>query len=164
MSRKDFPSWKVDEVYESQEGICGNIGCNRPLSHGFARHHKDGNPENVDISNLLLFCPECHYATYTGSKKDEYERHKKQELEALTNINSLIKEAMGPAGKLSGATMERLIDATKLGLRISRQMAGLDRELESVPPSIALTVRLQEMREFQDIYLEGFREGVKARG
>lgn len=158
MSRKGFKQWKVEVVYEAQEGICGKIGCNRPLSHGFQRHHKDGNPENDSLDNLELWCPKCHYASFTGAKKDEYERHKKQEAKTLKNINKLISLAFG--GKLSGAHMERLIDAMQLGLRTSRHMAGLDAELESVPPSIALTIRLQEMKELQKTFLEGLKEGV----
>lgn len=159
MPRKDFPRWIVEEVYRAQEGICGKIGCNKPLDRGFHRHHKDGNPENNSAENCELWCPECHYATFTGKKKDDYEAHKKQEREALANINKLIGLAL--EGKTSGVTIERLKEAIGMSLRISRRIAGLDAELEKVPPSIAMAMRMQEMTILQDTYMEGFKEGVQ---
>jgi len=156
--RKDFPHWKVEAVYIAQDGVCAR--CGRPLEHGFHRHHKDGNPTNNDIDNLELLCPECHYATFKGAKKEALERHRKQEEKVLSDINRLIDEAF--AGKVSGALMERLLDAMKLSLRVSRKLAGLDEELESVPASIVMLKRMEETRILQEKYLEGFMDGAKS--
>ncbi|MBC7113354.1 MAG: HNH endonuclease [Candidatus Methanomethyliales bacterium] len=73
MKRKDFPSWKVKQVYLAQEGACPR--CGSSLEYGFHRNHKDGNSANNEIDNLKLLCVECHRDTLGASITE----HRKQE-------------------------------------------------------------------------------------
>ncbi|MCP8313119.1 MAG: hypothetical protein H3Z53_01940 [archaeon] len=151
--RKDFPKWKVEQVYIAQDGSC--LKCGNSLEHGFHRHHKDGNPSNNEVSNLELLCAECHRATLG----DAITEHRKQEEKVLNDLNKLIDECF--AGKLSGATVERMMDAITLSLKVSRNLNKLDEGIESPPASIALLKRMQETKILQEAYLEGFKDGVK---
>jgi hypothetical protein len=151
--RKDFPEWKVEQVYIAQDGAC--IKCGNSLEHGFHRHHKDGNPANNSIVNLELLCAECHRATL-GEAIIE---HRKQEERALNYLNKLLDECF--AGKISGAVVERMIDAITLSLKVSRNLNKIDEGIESVPASIALIKRMQETKILQEAYLEGFKDGIK---
>ncbi|MEM2294593.1 MAG: HNH endonuclease [Nitrososphaerota archaeon] len=153
MNRKDFPRWKVEQVYIAQDGVCAKYGDS--LEHGFHRHHKDGNPANNEIDNLELLCPECHRATLG----DAVTEHRKQEEKVLSDLNRLIDECF--AGKISGAVVERLIEAITLSLKVSRNLDKIDEGLESPPTSIALLKRMQETKILQETYLEGFKDGVK---
>ena len=151
--RKDFPKWKVEQIYMAQDGAC--IRCGASLEHGFHRHHKDGNPANNEIDNLELLCPECHRTTLG----DALTEHRKQEEKVLRDLNRLIDECF--AGKLRGAVVERLVEAIKLSLKVSRSLNKIDQGMESPPASIALLKRMQETRMLQQAYLEGFKDGVR---
>jgi hypothetical protein len=151
--RKDFPEWKVEQVYIAQDGAC--LRCGNSLEHGFHRHHKDGNPANNSIENLELLCVECHRATLG----DSIIEHRKQEERALNYLNKLLDECF--AGKISGAVVERMIDAITLSLKVSRNLNKIDEGIESVPASIALIKRMQETKILQEAYLEGFKDGIK---
>jgi hypothetical protein len=151
--RRDFPQWKVELAYFAQDGVCAR--CGNSLEHGFHRHHKDGNPANNSLDNLELLCPECHRATLG----EAYRRHREQEEKALNYLNKLLDECLN--GRLSGSTVERLLDAIILSLKISRSLNKLDEGIESPPPTIALLKKLQEARILQETYLEVFKEGVK---
>jgi hypothetical protein len=151
--RRDFPRWKVEQVYIAQDGVCAR--CGSSLEHGFHRHHKDGNPLNNSIENLELLCPECHRATLG----DAIINHRKQEEKILNDLNRLIDECF--AGRLSGAVVERLIEAMKMSLKISRSLNKIDQGIESPPASIALLKRMQETKMLQEAYLEGFKDGVR---
>ena len=151
--RKNFPKWKVEAVYYAQDGVCAR--CGGSLEKGFHRHHKDGNPMNNSIDNLELLCPECHRATLG----DEIEKHRQMEARILEKLNTLIDYAF--EGKLSGAQVERLLEAMKLALKISRKQAKYDEGLETPPASIVLLRKLKETKILQDIYLEGFKDGVR---
>ena len=153
LRRKDFPRWKVEQVYIAQDGVC--VRCGNSLEHGFHRHHKDGNPLNNSIENLELLCPECHRATLG----DAVAEHRKQEEKILNDLNRLIDECF--AGRLSGAVVERLMEAMKISLKISKSLNKIDQGIESPPASIALLKRMQETRMLQEAYLEGFKEGVR---
>jgi len=63
--------------------------------------------------------------------------------------------------KLSGATVERLIEAMKTSLKISRSLNKIDQGIESPPASIVLLKKMQETKMLQEAYLEGFRDGVR---
>jgi hypothetical protein len=151
--RRAFPQWRVELAYIAQDGVCAR--CGNTLELGFHRHHKDGNPANNSLENLELLCPECHRATLG----EAYKRHREQEERALSYLNKLLDECFN--GRLSGATVERLVDAITLSLKISRSLNKLDEGIESPPPTIALLKKLQETRILQETYLEGFKEGVK---
>jgi hypothetical protein len=151
--RRDFPRWKVEQVYIAQDGVCAR--CGSSLEHGFHRHHRDGNPANNSIENLELLCPECHRATFG----EAIINHRKQEEKILNDLNKLIDECF--AGRLSGAVVERLIEAMKMSLKISRSLNRIDQGVESPPASIALLKRMQETRMLQEAYLEGFKDGVR---
>jgi hypothetical protein len=151
--RREFQRWKVEKVYIAQDGAC--IKCGNSLEHGFHRHHKDGNPSNNSIENLELLCPECHRATL-GEAIIE---HRKQEEKVLRDLNRLIDECF--AGKISGSVVERMIEAITLSLKISRNLNKIDEGIESPPASIALLKRMQETKILQEMYLEGFKDGVR---
>jgi len=115
---------------------------------------------NNSLDNLELLCPECHYATFEGPKKEAYEKFKRQEEIVLDKLNKLIDEAF--AGKFSGATIERLLEALTMSLKVARRVAGLDSEIEMPPPTIQIARMLDETRRLQRAYLEGYKDGVKA--
>jgi len=151
--REDFPKWKVEQVYIAQDGVC--VRCGNTLEHGFHRHHKDGNPANNSIDNLELLCPECHRATLGEAIAE----HRKQEEKVLRDLNRLIDECF--AGRISGAVVERMIEAITLTLKVSRNLNRLDEGIESPPASIALLKKMQETKILQEAYLEGFKDGVR---
>jgi len=151
--RRGFPQWRVELAYFAQDGVCAR--CGNTLEHGFHRHHKDGNPLNNTLDNLELLCPECHRATLG----EAYKKHREQEERALNYLNKLLAECFN--GRLSGATVERLMDAITLSLKISRSSNRLDEGIESPPPTIALLKKLQETRILQETYLEGFKDGIR---
>ena len=157
--RKFFEDWKVTQVYLAQEGVCAR--CGAPLEHGFHRHHKDGNPANNSIENLELLCPRCHYATFGAEgEKNPWEEHKKLEEKMLQRVDEIIGKAV--EGKMSGAVVDKILEAIKLELSLSRSINRINEELEKVPPSIAIMKKLYETRILQETYLEGFRDGVEA--
>jgi len=151
--RRDFPQWKVDLVYIAQDGVCTR--CGGTLAHGFHRHHKDGNPHNNSIDNLELLCAECHRATLG----DKYKAHVEQEKRVLENLNKLIE--LGFEGKLSGANMERLLEAMTLSLKVSRQINELDKGIEYPSPWLVFGQRQGELARITEAYLNGLREGIK---
>ncbi|MEM3693907.1 MAG: hypothetical protein QXI39_07815 [Candidatus Bathyarchaeia archaeon] len=80
-------------------------------------------------------------------------------MKALNELNRLIDECF--AGKLSGAIIERLIEAIKLSLKVSRSLNKIDDGIESPPASIELLKRLKETKILQEAYLEGFKDGIR---
>lgn len=151
MKRRDFPKWKVEQVYR-QDGVC--VRCGASLEHGFHRHHKDGNRANNEVDNLELLCPECHRATLG----DAITEHRKQEEKVLNDLNKLIDECF--AGKIGGVVVERMIEAITLSLKVSKTPNKIDQGIESPSASIALLKRMQETSMLQEAYLEGFKDGV----
>jgi len=150
--RKDFPKWKVTAAYMAQDGVCSK--CGSSLQHGFHRHHRDGNPRNNSVDNLELLCKECHRATLG----EPFKKHRAQEERILENLNQLI--ALGFEGKLSGANMERLLEAMTLSLRISKEVNGLDKGIEYPPPELLYGIRQGELNKISDAYLAGLRSGI----
>jgi cytochrome c553 len=128
LERRDFSPWVVDVVYAAQEGICAKANCGKSLSHGFHRHHKDGNPNNNSVENLELFCPECH-----GGEMFQTLRAKKIAL--LGQLQSAIDSAI--QAKMSGTSMEKILDGIKLALSLTEQTSGLAPELP--PPTVQMT-------------------------
>jgi hypothetical protein len=49
----------------------------------------------------------------------------------------------------------------KISLKISRSLNKVDEGIESPPTSIALLKRMQETKILQEVYLEGFKDGVR---
>ena len=153
--RRDFQKWKVELVYRLQDGVCSK--CGAPLSKGFHRHHKDGDPSNNSIDNLELLCPKCHYATFGDD--NPFERHKRVERKVFDQIQQLLDKAFSK--ELSGAHIEKILDALTLELKLSRSVENLDWEIERPPASIALEYRIAEMQANMRAYVEGFKEGFK---
>jgi len=151
--RRAFPVWRVELVYWIQDGVCAK--CGGSLERGFHRHHLNGDPTDNSVENLQLLCPECHLATLG----DALARHRQQEEKALNYLNNLLDQCFN--GRLTGATVERILDAIALALKISRSLNGIDKGLESPPPSIALLRKLQESKILTETYMEGFKDGVR---
>jgi len=144
--RRDFKGWAVDLVYRLQDGICAKEKCSKTLANGFHRHHEDGDSTNNSIENLKLFCAECHggeaYATYIKKKK-----------KGLSDVEAAINMAL--EGKLSGAAMDKLLDAIKLGLGLTREIYG--KGMEQVPASI----KMEQYLLSSGILLKEYEKGVK---
>ena len=157
--RRDFPRWKVELAYIAQDGVCAR--CGRPLDRGFHRHHKDGNPMNNSLENLELLCPECHYATFGHEgEKNPLEEHRNLERKILERLDELIGKALD--GQVSGAVMERLLEAMTMQLKLSRRINRLDEDLEKPPALIIAQRRMIERGLLEEAYLEGFKAGVEA--
>jgi hypothetical protein len=158
--RKDFKDWQVVAAYMAQEGICGNPECGNPLDRGFHRHHLDGDHTNNKIENLRLDCPECHRATLKGPKKDALDEHRKHEKYVFTRVNEAIDQTL--AGKLSGASAERLLDAISLSLKMSHSVNGIDNDIEHIPLPIRMTIKQAERDVIIGGYVEGFKDCMKS--
>jgi len=156
--RRDFPKWKVELAYIAQDGVCAR--CGRPLDRGFHRHHKDGNPMNNSLENLELLCPECHYATFGHEgEKNPLEEHRNLERKILERLDDLIGKALD--GQVSGAVMERLLEAMTMQLKLSRRINKLDEDLEKPPAIIIAQRRMIERGLLEEAYMEGFKAGVE---
>lgn len=150
--RKVFHKWQVDLVYIAQDGCC--LKCGNTLKKGFHRHHKDGKHDNNATDNLELHCAECHRATL-GKAVTE---HKKQEAKILEDLNTLLDR--GFEGKLSGANMERMLEAMGMSLKVSRSVNKLDVGIEYPSASITLGTRIKEIETMTEYYLKGLHEGI----
>lgn len=148
MERKGFRQWQVELVYRKQDGVC--IKCGNSLGHGFHRHHKDGDPANNAVANLTLLCGTCHggeaFKTLVAKKT-----------KALGDVEAAIQ--MGIEGKLSGAAMDKLLDAIKLGLSLVGQVYGKD--IEKPPASIRMENYLVSSGLLLKEYERGVREGIQ---
>ena len=156
--RKDFEKWKVDLVYELQEGQCAN--CPAALEQtGFHRDHIDGDHTNRELDNLQLLCPRCHHAK-SGEGENPYTVHQKQEQFVLEKINEVIE--LAAQGKMSGAAVEKAATAMTLSLKVSRNANDVDYGREYMPAAIKLQRKLAEQRMYAEAYMSGFKEGVRS--
>ena len=158
--RKDFPEWMVTRKFIEQDGVCGNKYCNNPLSNGFHRHHKDGDPSNNSYENLVLLCPECHYALKAEQTKghNPLKAHRELQRKAIEGILRAI--GLVEQGKLSGASLERLLQGWDRVLAESWKRVTF--ELEYPDPIFAMYKHLMRTGLIQNAYLEGFKDGLKA--
>jgi len=156
--RKMWKQWAVTTAYESQEGLCLKCGANLEQTT-FHQHHKDGDHSNNALINLQLLCPKCHHATY--GEANSYTEHKAQEARILDKINVLIEQALDPNTKISGASMEKLVDAMSLSLKVSRNVTDIDYGREYTPSSIKVQRRMSEQSMLMDKYMEGYMDAVK---
>jgi hypothetical protein len=100
----------------------------------------------------------CHYATY--GKDNVWEQHKEVEREVFRQLNTMLEEALG-GGKMSGASMERIIEAEMTKLKISRREKGLDIATEYVPASIKMASSIAQAEREGIIWKEAYLQGVK---
>lgn len=57
--RRQFPIRVRDEVLKNQKYKCAN--CDMSISGALIQYdHIDGNRFNIDISNCVALCPNCH--------------------------------------------------------------------------------------------------------
>jgi len=155
--RQDFPKWAVETVYIAQDGICS---CGNPLSYGFRRHHKNGDASDNSVENCELKCVECHFATYVDKKlPNPLVEHRKQEQKILDKLNILFDQIFSEK-PISGAHMERLLDAMAMSLKVSRSINKIDREIEHPPAVFTMIKRLQEGKVLYENYLEGMKNGI----
>ncbi len=71
---------KLQQEIHSECPFCQNqdVGC-------FEVHHIDENPENNDLKNLLMICPNCHTKITKGDIIEEKVRKIKNELPLINN-------------------------------------------------------------------------------
>jgi len=150
--RKDFHKWQVDLVVIAQDNCC--LKCGNTLKKGFHRHHKDKNHANNKTDNLQLHCAECHRA----EKGDALKEHRKQEKKILEDLNNLLDK--GFEGKLSGANMERMLEAMGMSLKVSRSVNEMDVGVEYPSASLTLGTRIKEIETMTEYYLKGLHEGI----
>lgn len=155
--RKDFPQWMVDRKYIEQDGVCAK--CGNPLTNGFHRHHKDGNPANNSYENLALLCIECHFATF---KKEEnpLERHRELERQVMDTIQQAL--AMTLEGRMTGSTLERVLEGCDRLLAESWKEKGIASQIEFPSPTFTMLRNMMKSGLVQEAFLEGFKEGVRA--
>lgn len=155
--RKPFSRWITDLCFESQQGLCSR--CSVSLeSEPFQIHHKDGDHSNNELSNCELLCIKCHHKTFP---ENAYEKHKSQETKVLTMLNQILEQATDPASKMSGATLEKLIEGLSMSLKVSRNATDLDYGMLRTPPSIKLRRNMADQEARQDAFFEGYSQAVK---
>jgi hypothetical protein len=143
-NRKNFKPWAVETVYNLQEGSCAK--CDRPLILGYHKHHKNGNPLDNSIENLVLYCPRCHDSEKWNTLQSKKEAH-------IDELNSLIQK--GIEGGIAGAVLDKLLDAIKLALSLERQVNESDMEQ---PPT---SVKIQYSEAIAEFNLKEYVNGVK---
>jgi hypothetical protein len=156
--RKDFKKWIVDLVFDAQQGLCSRCGTSIEVEP-FQIHHKDSDHSNNELSNCELLCIKCHHKTFP---EDAFEKHKSQETLVLTQLNQVIQQATDPASKMSGATLEKLIEGLTLSLKVSRNASGVDYGMMRTPTSIRLERGFAETQAQGNSYIEGYLDAVKA--
>lgn len=147
-TRRDFDKWAVELVYKNQDGCCAN--CGNPLANGFIRDHVDGNHSNNTIGNLRLLCPRC----------DETEYHKtlfKQLEDSKRSVDTLIKRAA--EDNISGAVLDKALDAIKLSLSLNNQIYGYD--IEKPPAAIQAEQYIASSRILLEQWEEAYKLGIQ---
>lgn len=139
-------------------GLCPRCGASLE-DEPFHIHHKDGNHANNTLENCELLCIKCHHMTF--GEDNAYSKHKTQEALTLDTLNTVIKNASDPNTKVSGAVLEKLLEGLTNGLRISRQVTGLDYGMMRTPVSIRLERGYTESKALSDAYSEGYMIGLK---
>jgi len=157
-TRKDFKKYVQDAVYEIQDGLCQNCGAGLEQT-GYHVHHLDGNHSNNAFDNCVLFCPRCHYTTY--GTENPYTTHQVQEARILDKLNDLIEQALDPNTKISGASMEKLVDAMSLSLKVSRNVTDVDYGREYTPASVKMQRKIAEQSALADSYMGGYMDAVR---
>lgn len=155
--RQPFKKWVVDLVYEAQQGLCSRCGVSLE-AEPFQIHHKDANHSNNELSNCELLCIKCHHKTFP---ENAYDKHKEQELLVLAKLNQVIEQAVDPASKMSGATLEKLIEGLSLSLKVSRNATGIDYGMMRTPAYIKTERGFSEVQEKAEIYTEAYMSGVR---
>lgn len=155
--RKDFHKWVIDLAFESQEGMCKRCGTSIEIEP-YQIHHEDGNNSNNSLSNISLLCVKCHHKTFP---ENAYDKHKEQELLVLAKLNQVIEQAVDPASKMSGATLEKLIEGLSLSLKVSRNATGIDYGMMRTPAYIKTERGFSEVQEKAEIYTEAYMSGVR---
>ena len=150
--RRDFKRWVIDLCFEAQQGLCSKCGVSLE-SEPYHAHHKNKDNTDNSLTNIELLCVKCHHGTYAESA---YEKHKAQEVKTLIDLNKLIDSALDPASKISGAALEKLLEAMTLALRVSRNATEVDYGAMRTPASI----KLQRSMADQDARLQSFMDGV----
>lgn len=149
--RKNFPTKIVEEVFEEQGRCCDK--CSRSLMNGFHIHHKDGNNANIEKENCQLLCSGCHGG-------EQYKTLQDQKKIAITDLEKLIQ--VGVEGKVSGSTLEKILDAIKLKLSLQRQV--LDDPPMEIPSSVKaetyVTVMEHGLKEREYGFKTGLEKGI----
>jgi len=157
--RKMWKAWAVDAVYQSQEGLCQNCGASLEQT-GFHQHHKNGDHSDNSLDNLALLCPRCHHATF-GGDKNPYTAHQEQESRILEKLNALIEQALDPNTKVSGASMEKLVDAMSMSLKVSRNVTDVDYGRQYTPAAVKLQRKMADQEAQAESYMAGYMDAVK---
>jgi len=157
--RKMWKKWAVDAIYEMQEGVCSNCGAGLEQT-GFHQHHKNEDHSDNSLENLVLLCPRCHHATF-GGDKNPYTAQQEQEGRILEKLNILIEQALDPNTKVSGASMEKLVDAMGLSLKVSRSVTDVDYGRQYTPAAVKLQRKMADQEAQAESYMAGYMDAVK---
>jgi hypothetical protein len=76
-------------------------------------------------------------------------------------LNQILEQATDPASKMSGATLEKLIEGLSMSLKVSRNATDLDYGMLRTPPSIKLRRNMADQEARQDAFFEGYSQAVK---
>ena len=155
--RQDFKKWIIDLVFESQQGLCSRCGTSIEVEP-YQIHHKNGDHSDNSLENCELYCIRCHHKTFP---EDMYQKHKQQEVKVLEQLTALIDQAVDPSTKVSGAMVEKLLEAMTLSLRVSRNVTEVDYGMMRTPASVKMNRSVSNYEALADSYSNGFMDGVK---
>ena len=77
-----------------QKWICGAKGCSKNIKTYSHIHHRDENPKNNEIGNLIALCTGCHQKVNHGKGKKK-ERLAKEILQKKPAIGGLVGHSVG---------------------------------------------------------------------
>ena len=126
---------------------CAN--CGNPILHGFQAHHIDCNNNNNDEQNCALLCRSCHAGT-------QYDTLQKQKAAAIKQLDSLIEA--GVTGKISGASIDKLLDGIKMSLSLQEQL--YQEEYFSASPELKMEYSMVIAEAELKARTEGFLAGL----
>jgi len=151
-NRRNFSVKVINEVFEEQGRACAK--CGNPILHGFHAHHKNGINSDNTKENCQLLCKSCH-----GGEK--YATLQAQKQKVIESLDKLVQ--VGIEGKVSGASIDKLLDAIKMSLSLQGQL--FEEEYFSSPPELRLeysyVIAENGLKKYEEGYLAGLSKNIE---
>ncbi len=153
MSRKSIPQ-KTKMLLQKEVGSSCPFCASDDVDH-FQFHHIDENPENNEISNLLMLCPTCHSKITKGDiSHSEVEQKKQQLTKAQQTGNSKMGNIINFNGKVGSAVVgdnnEVTVNVNQQTKKSKYQTGSLGANNDKTNYISYLITRYHECKEWKD--------------